>query len=186
MRTPKSLWKIESSTTIDCGLTITFVMADAEASPPLCWVLTETEHPFLITAASDIWYATWQLNTDAVGKPISILNGPTQDKQAGKLLMEQFKARGAATQRCANARSDGTVVKHTLSLVRTKDGLLAISTDMDTPEDVKLAKQDGHPQLLDISARIAADMHSQRMRTGAPAVSAADIAAAALDGKLRS
>ena len=36
------------------------------------------------------------------------------------------------------------------------------------------------------AARIAADMHSQRMRTGAPAVSAADIAAAALDGKLRS
>ena len=160
-------------------------MADAEASPPLCWVLTETEHPFLITAASDIWYATWQLNTDAIGKPISILNGPTRTSRPASCSWSSSR-RGAATQRCANARSDGTVVKHTLSLVRTKDGLLAISTDMDTPEDVKLAKQDGHPQLLDISARIAADMHSQRMRTGAAAVSAADIAAAALDGKLRS
>ena len=44
------------------------------AEAPLCWVLTETEHPFNITAASDIWYATWQLDTDAIGQPISILN----------------------------------------------------------------------------------------------------------------
>jgi len=98
------------------------------------------------------------------------------------MLMEQFAARDAASQRCANVRTDGTVVRHTVSLVRATNGLLSISSDMDTPPDASQHRvDDGHASLLDVSARITADMHSQRERTGAPAVSAADIAAAALD-----
>ena len=155
----------------------------AGKSNPLCWVLTEEEHPHTITAASDLWYATWQLTPEqAIGKTPELLNGPGADLRASKTLMEQFEARGAATQRCTNTRTDGTLVNHTLSLVRAQGGLLAISTDMDLEEDLELQHHDGHASILDVSAKISADMHFQRMRTGAPAVTSADIAAAALDG----
>ena len=42
-------------------------MATTESSnsTSLCWVLTETEPPFRISTASDVWYATWQLAPDA-------------------------------------------------------------------------------------------------------------------------
>ena len=152
-------------------------------STELCWVLTEAEHPFRITAASDVWYATWQLTPDnVIGETTKVLDGPGCDKKAGRLLMEQFAARGAATQRCTNVRSDGTLIKHTVSLVRAQGGLLAISTDMDGPDDIKVREGDGHATLLDVSAKIASSMHAERERAGGFAVSPADIAAAALDG----
>jgi hypothetical protein len=109
-------------------------------------------------ARSTLWYATWQLTADAVGKPVSsLLDGPGADKCAGRMLMEQFAARDAASQRCANVRTDGTVVRHTVSLVRATNGLLSISSDMDTPRDASQHRvDDGHASLLDASARIAA------------------------------
>ena len=42
-------------------------------STELCWVLTEAEHPFRITAASDVWYATWQLTPAAGADPFDVL-----------------------------------------------------------------------------------------------------------------
>ena len=153
------------------------------ATTDLCWVLTEAEKPYRITAASDVWYATWQLTPEyVVGQTPKVLDGPGSDKAAGRMLMEQFAARGAATQRCTNVRSDGTLIKHTVSLVRAQGGLLAISSDMDTPPVEASRAHDGHADLLDVSARIATAMHAERERRGAPAVTAADVAAAALDG----
>lgn len=155
----------------------------AAAAPPLCWVLTEEEHPFKITAASDVWYATWKLTPEQViGQTPKVLDGPGSDQVAGKMLMEQFAARGAATQRCKNMRSDGVLVEHTVSLVRAQGGLLAISTDMSQPEDDSGRQNDGHATLLDVSASLASSMHADRERRGAPGVTAADIAAASLDG----
>lgn len=151
----------------------------------LCWVLTEAEHPFRITAASDAWYGVWQLAPeDAIGSTTKqLLCGPGHDVVAGRLLMQQFAARNCATQRCTNMRADGTLVTHTVSLMRTQGGLLAVSSDMDVPEDLAARKSDGHSSLLDVSARIAADAHASRERRGLPAVDAVDVAAAALDGK---
>jgi len=151
----------------------------------LCWVLTEAEHPHRIIAASAVWYAVWQLSpADVIGQPIKVLDGPGTDVRAGKTLMQQFAMRGVASQRCANNRRvDGTVVRHTVSLVRAPGGLLAISSEMDIPAQPPLVLQhhDGHASQLDISARIASEMHANHERSGAPAVRAADIAAASLD-----
>jgi len=149
----------------------------------LCWVLTESVYPYNITAASDVWYTTWQLKPeDTIGKTPKVLDGPGADLAAGRMLMEQFEARGAASQRCTNVRSDGTLIKHTVSLVRAQGGLLAISTDMDSTEWEAERQSDGHPSLLDVSVNLTASMNAQRERRGAPAVTAADVAAAALDG----
>ena len=150
---------------------------------PLCWVLTEDAHPFRITAASDLWYATWQKTPEEVlGNTPKLLDGPGADRMAGKTLMAQFAQRGAATQRCCNPRSDGTIVGHTLSLMRVQQGLLAISSDMDVEPDLNALRNDGHAPLLDVSAAIAADVHFDRERTGKPAVTSLDVAQAALDG----
>ena len=84
----------------------------------LCWVLTESVYPYNITAASDVWYTTWQLKPeDTIGKTPKVLDGPGADLAAGRMLMEQFEARGAASQRCTNVRSDGTLIKHTVCLL---------------------------------------------------------------------
>lgn len=149
----------------------------------LCWVLTESSSPYQITAASDAWYALWQLAPeDVIGRTPKLLDGPGSDLEAGRMLMEQYASRGAATQRCINTKRDGALVKHTVSLVRSQGGLLAISTDMDPPLDDVLRATDEHPSLLDTSVRLTATMHAKRERRGAGTVSALDVAAAALDG----
>ena len=57
-------------------------------------------------------------------------DGYLHHKRRGLVGGVQFFARGSAMQRCTNARTDGTLVKHTVSLMRAQGGLLAISSDM--------------------------------------------------------
>ena len=110
-----------------------------DVDTPCCWVMTESEPPFVIQAASYLWYETWQLDPkDVVDRATpSILNGRDGnefDAQAASTMMRNFHSGGIwdapPPQRCTNVRQDRTVVRHTIVLVRALGSLIAISKDI--------------------------------------------------------
>ena len=105
----------------------------SRTSPPNdCWVLTSREPPFKIKCASESWTQLWGFSCeDAIGTPVSILNGPGSNAAAAAGLMQRFKAHGSiATARCTNATKGGRLHTHSLTLMDHPSGLLGISTDI--------------------------------------------------------
>ena len=58
----------------------------------VCWVLTTCNPPFVVRAASPLWYATWGWRAqEIVGKAsTAILDGPGTDTIASEAMMHAF------------------------------------------------------------------------------------------------
>jgi len=92
-----------------------------------CWVLTAKDAPYTIKNASDTWFTLWGFSpSEAIGKPVDIINGPGFDKHAAEAVM---KVEGAV-HRCRNAAKGGALYEHSLTISRTPDGILGTSKEI--------------------------------------------------------
>jgi len=107
-------------------------MSVAEMSSLSCTVETSAERPFVIKSASPSWFCTWGFEpSEAVSKPITILNGVGYDADAAASLMEQFNRAGTATMRCTNTTKDGRLLSHDAVLTKREDRIICVSSNFE-------------------------------------------------------
>lgn len=109
----------------------------------VCWVLTTSNPPFIIRAASPMWHKTWGWHAqEIIGKAsTAILDGPGADTIASDAMMHDF-FRGPerrASARLTNLTKGGAELRvHDFLLVKHPAGLLGISQNV-RPADLASA-----------------------------------------------
>jgi len=108
----------------------------------VCWVLTTCNPPFVVRAASPMWYATWGWHAqEIVGKAsTAILDGPGSDTMASEAMMHEFfdGPERRVSARLTNLTKEAQLRVHDFFLVRHPAGLLGISQNI-RPGDIATA-----------------------------------------------
>ena len=82
---------------------------------------------YAIKSASDSWFLLWGYSkAEVVGQPIDVINGPGFD---GSASAHALKHEGQAV-RCRNTAKTGALYEHSLTIVRTVNGMLGHSTEI--------------------------------------------------------
>jgi len=98
-------------------------LTDQLSMEAACVVVTTDQYPFDIVSADDAWYRTWGFDrNEAIGSPISILNGEGFDKAASQELYARFLQSSKETTRCTNTPKDGRCLSHDAVLNKLDDG----------------------------------------------------------------